>query len=720
MSESVFNIKDVGSLRLVGVPTEVEKVEEDVLTNYVFIIDCSGSMYSYLDKLKTDIKANLTGLVSNSTISIARFSSKGDYNFFVKGFKLNGSEDLAGLFKLIDKYIHSSGCTCYSEVFEAAYQVIEDLSLFSKKFCLGFLTDGYPNEGSESVLLSAISKIKGYVKSSLIIGYGDYYNKPLLSKMSGLFNSCQLVHADSSKKSEDFTQYFKSFITSSVEEGLQIPVSVDTKSAFALIKGSIVRLSLQDGFIVVPKSLKSYYLLSSYDLGVKSTTTVGLLKGLYALAVIKLQDLELTDCLSVLSFIEDVATMDAVNNAFTMYEYGEAEKFITSCIFDAKKRYLKGQKAGYLPDPNAFCLYDALQMLIEDQNAVFYPRHEEFSYTRIGKPAAYADNSLVFTAEPNVACEFNKLNWNKSRLNLSILADIPGTAKLADKRAEELGLPEDLKTRVFRNYALINDGVLNVRRLPFSASKAVVDTLTAAGMVEDYDRNVKILNLTAVPLISRKYVSEKPSAIKFASVAATEKITEICIKAVKHFISEQYVGNDEAKAIAKSADLVSKYGEEAAAYLAEFGVTDKGFSAKTIPSESTDQYMAKEFELKIKSFSSIPAVNSVLDKMASGKKLTPSEQVMSDYIVGLKASLEPSKLNGQAVLQYLETTLEQLKCNLADIRSTLQVNKFAVILCKQWFSEFKSFDPADCKVTVSVDGYSFEVSFVLEDVKVPI
>jgi hypothetical protein len=122
-----------------------------------------------------------------------------------------------------------------------------------------------------------------------------------------------------------------------------------------------------------------------------------------------------------------------------------------------------------------------------------------------------------------------------------------------------------------------------------------------------------------------------------------------------------------------------------------------------------DFYFAKEFNISVKGFSSLPKVADVLAKLKTGKKLTLSESAMQE---GMAVVATFDKLAPTVRLAALEDHLRSIKGKLRTLRSTVQRVKFAVILGKTWFDEFTSRE----ENVLEIDGYT--VTFSVTEVKV--
>jgi hypothetical protein len=170
-----------------------------------------------------------------------------------------------------------------------------------------------------------------------------------------------------------------------------------------------------------------------------------------------------------------------------------------------------------------------------------------------------------------------------------------------------------------------------------------------------------------------------------------------------------------------SKSFVELLGQEAADWLKEVGITDfNGFSPKVTNAESTDFYMSVNLASKIKGLSSLPKVEDVVAKIKSGAALKLSEYVMSDAINKYLAQLESDMYKSlgeeqqKGVLKtYLETKSGILNKNKKKVMQEIAQIKFALILSKKWFTEFKSFD--ENKLSLKLDGQDLEFTFDLSE-----
>jgi len=174
--------------------------------------------------------------------------------------------------------------------------------------------------------------------------------------------------------------------------------------------------------------------------------------------------------------------------------------------------------------------------------------------------------------------------------------------------------------------------------------------------------------------------------------------------------------NDTKKTLEEKTDYVDStfagLNESQIDYLTSKGITKNGFSPDMEKEEPVDYYFAKDFSIKVKSFSTLPSVKDTRDRIASGK-LRPADVVMQ-LGIDLYDNSPVSKQSDKIKLTWVEEKVKELKTQLLNVRFDIQRTKFAIILGKRWFVEFESRDES----TLEVDGNTFTIS--VEETKVTI
>jgi hypothetical protein len=697
--------------------------------NHIWIYDRSGSMYGVLPQLAKDLCEKVRSLPVGDTLTLGWFSSEGERNFMVKGYKITGPEDHQKLADVINKNKHTLGTTCFSEILNDTDQVLKDLSVFSSEFALCFFTDGYPVVSNYSreieSIHGAIKKIAGRIASSLLVGYSNYYNKELMSEMAAKLGGA-LIHSESLMA---FSRELTSFMDQARENGAKQIVEISAP----LSKGSVVfgvngrQVAVYEpsdknevAFVPSEPNASIFVLTNKAPKGATEVTISEnelqrptgkepMIRAAYAASYLLTQRTKSDVALEVLATLGDRALIDSVSNAFTNTEYGRAEAQILDAMTEPKKgRLTQGYAKNYLPPEDAFCLLDVLRILMADEEAFFYPQHDAFDYKRIGVGAKTKDGYPKFEADPQAKCSLSKLTWNKSMLNLSLQCQIRGTVELQGEYAKH-GFTSTYPTYVYRNYALVKDGFLNVQKLPVSLSEDAFELLQANGVIDRklgyLAGNVYVLSLDAVPVINRAIANGKTSATELCKKAYKELELEAQLK-VLNFYKNQLDPDGKAN-LGKGALTADQE-----LYLQSQGIGRNGFSPPTEKVEATDFYMAKEFEIKIKGHSSLPKVDEVIEKAKKGGKLTPTGQLIKSGVDLYQSNcLAKSE---KATLSAIDDKIGELKRELVKVRSDIQETKFAIILGKKWFDEFSSRD----KSTLDLNGVEYNLA--IEETKVEV
>jgi len=693
-------------------------------TNHIWIYDRSGSMYGELNGLTKDLIERAKTIPVGDTITLGWFSGEGQRNFMLKGFKIGDKQDYKVLEDTINKNSSTVGMTCFSEILSDTDQVLKDLAVFGENYALCFFTDGYPTvyplEGEVRKIHAAIAKIEARISSSILVGYGNYYNKELMAEMAQKLGG-SLIHCSALP---EFSLQLTSFIADSSEneKKLMVPLAIFRPSAgdivFSINNSQINTYEVEDGKVnFIPKKKGKnylYHLTSTIGIpGGYTETTVdeseSLTKAVYASAYILTQKTKTDVALDMLGNIGDKALIDTVSNSFTNEEYGKAEAKIKSAVIHKKSRFIDGRDTNYLPKDDAYCLLNALDTLMADEEAAFYPYHEAFSYSKISAGTKSKGEYPRFEANKSMRCPLSQLTWNQTMLNLSVLARINGSIKLKDGYKKH-GFSEEYPTFVWRNYALVKDGFLNMRQLPVSMGENTFDELQAQGVIEkdaEYETDeIYVLNLDRIPVINRAIANGKTSAKEICKKVFEETKLKAQLKAL-NFIKTEIDPN--AKKLASET-----LSDEQVAFLVENGIGKNGFAPPQEKAEPTDKYMAKEFCIDIKGLASLPKVDDVRKKVEEKKALTPAMELIKSGLELYNGDSLAKSTNEKVKVSFVDGLIKGIKKDLAKVRSDIQATKFSIILGKKWFDEFTSRE--DNKLTV--DGREFKIGVSEVEVKI--
>lgn len=672
-----------------------QEVEVRKSVDHIWIYDRSGSMSGLIHDLCEDMIKQLDLVQPGDRFTLGWFSTEGKFDFLFIGLEVVPNKD--GIIKTIRQNNYTIALTCFSNILaKTANEIAPRLSNLGGNISLMFFTDGYPvvNNTQKEIkaVMDALGTLQKQISSAVFVGYGDYYNKSLMRDMAQKAGG-SLIH---SGKLTDFSKTLSTFVKSGSSMTKRTEVDVPFKNPLMVvgIEGSgIVIYPFENGKVILPEGTKEFFVLEQAGSDPVPPTVVldkeVFLHGVYACAYVAVASTNADVALDLLSEIGDVELIRRVSNAWTNAEYGVAEHLISKAALSPSGRFVSGKQPNYTARPDAFCLLDALEILADDNLAMFYPRMPQFKYKRTGVATKAVEGSLKFNANPLSGCRFGDLVWNSKRLNLSILAKIHGFVELPAE-ASDHGLPSTLRTFQWRNYTIVKDGILNVETLPVSMSKETFDILKNNSMIDSGyvwagDDDIFEINLTSVPLVNR-VTAEPPTGTSYCAMLDMELMLEYRQKFIKWWI-------------AKFEDVVepeSKFSPEQFAYLEPLGFkADGSYSPKVVKDAAVDFYMATEFDVKIKGFSSAPKITDVDNKIEAGKSLTSSEALMSDQMELVRQMYGYETISDPVVLvRKLNEELSKTKQKLKEVRYDLQRTRFAVLLCKKWFNGLDTRDGA--------------------------
>lgn len=676
--------------------------------NWIFIYDRSGSMTYVLKKLGEDIVRLGKMLKVGDTLSLAYFSGKGQYQFILKGFQITSDSSIDAIQNVIQKNITSIGLTCFSEVLCDSVKAIKDLQLVfpDNSFVLCFLTDGVPIPGGKSeedAIFKVLGELRDLLGDALFVGYGDYYGKELMAKMTAEVGG-SFAHAD---EIEDFSKNVEVVInTGKASKKITVDISgeEDVILVFGKSNGQVKVYPHKNGKAFVSDSEKEVFCVTPKpSSNGSSDDNDNIYAGAYSLA----SQGKIQESLEWLGKVGDKFLVDKLNNAYTVSETGEAIQLIHEAAFDESKRMLDGYRKNYVPKADAFCILDAIDILVNDDESYFYPTHSKWEYKRIGVSFKPKEGYAKFIKGDN-KCSFSRLSLNKKRLNLSVGTSIFGHIEL-NKDHKKFNLPKKIDTKQFKTYSIISDGVLNVRMVPSSMSREAFMKLRKGGLIKKTEKWVQdeiyVLDFKRIPMINRNLASSYSSATDLAEATLEENRLMAELKTLKYL--KDYFSPEKYKA----TPFTEKYNDDQLDYLFEQGIAaDGSYKPQVEKQESTDYYNARTFEVKVSGFSSIPAIKKTLDKAKEKKKLNAVESIIVKEGKYIDSKIETKSTEEK--VEFIDSEIERKNAKIKGIRRGVQRAKFAVILGKGTFEEFGSNEGE-----IDVDGTKVKFVFGEEQVK---
>lgn len=742
------------------------KVETSV--NHIAILDCSGSMYGELPKIREQLKSRIPKLLKKGdTLSIIWFSGRGQFGTLLEAEAVATLLDLKEVHGAIDRYVQCLGLTGFKEPLQEAQRVVERIGKKNKNpFAVVFMSDGYDNQWSKQEILKAVEDTSAGLSSATFVEYGNYADRQLLAKMAEKAGGTLIA-------AEDFDRYapvFENALSKTVSGAprIEVPVQGDIIGGFVWVldNGDLVSFESDNGKVSVPEDKNELWYLSPTSVGDKGRDLVAISKdtadpshkqasgssavdGAYAAISLFSVRMQPNVVLPLLKATGDVKFIQQFGGCFGKQKYSEFMDATKTAAFDHQARFSAGWDPNKVPPDDAFTILDFLRVLNSDESNRVLLDTKDFVYKRIGRPAVPvvekdADGkelpAIEFkTDDAPDGYPVSTLTYNEDRPNVSILVRKDGTVDLS-KRLKGSGfekkIPKEFKTFIFRNYTIIRDGIINVERLPVRMTGGTVRQLVKAGFPMDAvqglegeaqdkavgrvkkasdDRPVSfVVDLKALPVINRNMVKGASAKVLFekewelTKVRATQKVLN---------------GIRKEKFPRESEGFKVLYGEEGAEWLKNQGITDySGFGPKTEKAAAQDQYMGKELKIALKGLSSLPTVKEAQQKIASGKTtarhelLRPALKAVEEF----EASdvLKKAKDKDKVYEAWLDDQLTDTKKEVRKLLREVSQIGFGVVVGQVWFSEFKSLD--ENALTLTVDGQTIEGTVEMKEIQVDI
>ncbi len=656
-------------IKTVKIPQTQETVVQSV--HHVVVVDCSGSMGYVLPKLRTQLKNKLPTLVQEGdALSLIWFSSKGEFGTIFENVTIDTATDLSVVNRAIDRYLVPVGLTSFTDPLVEVKRIIKENA--GTPFTMSFMSDGYHNSGPIADVVKACANLADDLVSASFVEFGYYADSKTMQMLAEEIGGTVVLAEDYSKyvdvleksaknissgKKIKITKVDADFVVGSLPSGFVIarPDAIGTvtlpanTTAYSFISGGLSDYIDQNGKVEVESPIDAAYMVAAL-----------IQRGEANLAV------------DVAAAIGDVQLFNVVQNAFSKQDYLAVVDTAVAFGSGEVDLYTEAPRSSNLAiDPNAYNVLTLLLDLASEEGNYLNISHPDFQYKAIGgkrEPVADENGFIpTFTdTAKEVKGEIANLSFDEDRPNISILVRREGTVALPEN---EHGFGTSVPSFIWRNYAVVKDGIVNVRKLPVILSKASYDLLTLNGVIDEPFKVGKtfVIDTSKLPVINRSMV--EPMTIDEMFHMNFELY---CLKA------KQKILNASFEKPAVDDKFASLYGEEGAAFLKQYGVTSGGFNAKSTSGAAVDPYIAKTLEIKISSLSSIPKLEDVQKAVTAGKKLTPSQTVVAEAVKTVDLTLEPEELKKEFV---------GVRALVRSKTRDIVMKKFGIILGKTWFKD---------------------------------
>lgn len=728
-------------------------------------IDVSGSMYGDLPAVRRDLKRLIDTKVSHDdTVTILYFSGKGQFGTVVEAASVRSSDDRRALFDAIDRKLVPIGLTGFKEPLEEVDRIIERLSRLDTNaaFSMTFMSDGHDNQWSRNEILKVCETLGSRLASAIVVEYGWYANRPMLVAMAEALGG-EYVHAEDAER---FLPILDRGLSGKVGGAARREITLPMPPLHAMTwsmsaEGNAIMYA-PDAKNAVKVTADTTHLWMLTETPAAASTALGdprnvdpqVVGAMYAAAAVLSQRMLSDETLAVLAALGDVAMIGRFASCFGKQQYTSFREAVLDAANEPDLRWSSGYDPAALPEEDAFTVLELLSHLSRDGN-LLHLSHPSWDYSPIGRKTVFggdvisadvreeladavanaaragdldAVKAAVEAAQASAVKEykFNRtasatdtgvpmasLVLHESRPNVSLLTRQEGTLELgADGPAH--GLPASLPTFVWRNYAVVRDGILNVGVLPVSLTQEAHASLLAQGLVTGpwTKGQVYVLNLRGMPIVNRRMVR--------SAVTSANELFLLEWALIKAQTAQKVWKEFESRYAERSRTdgLAALYGETAAVFLKEIGVTDGGFSPKRVVAEVSDVYIGRELKVSIKGFSSVPKVLELEDRLDTGKKLTPALTMMVPYLLQAQAMVAANPDHAKLVTALRAAAKASIE-EARRINARLSEIKFAVTVGQVWFKEFSSLDEGTLDMTDD-DGVSFLATATLREMEVKI
>ena len=777
----------------------------EVPTNHILVIDCSGSMWGELPKIREQLKKKLPKLIGvKDTVSIIWFSGRTQCGVLLEAEPVATLKDLQDVNKAIDRWLQPIGLTGFKEPLQLATDLVKKVGakIPGSIFSLFFMSDGCDNCWSRAEILKTIEVTAGGLSAATFVEYGYYADRPLLTAMAEKAGG-QLIFAEHFDKYEPALE---ASLGKKLSGAPKIEVKVSPGSSigdfiFTLSDGDLTTYAVENGKANLPQDVVEFWRVSTSQEGGLSTTGLANISSLHsgntsqlsksetdpralsaAYAAVSLYSVRMKSDV-VFPFLKALADVDFVgrfSSCFGKQKYSDFMDSAKAAAFDEKLRYTKGWDPKAVPDDNAYTVLDLLGLLASNESNHILLDHPEFKYARIGRSRIDADEMLTPEEQKRVdeiraklgtekkASELTKLNveltailsskptplkfvadpspngysisslvYNEDFPNISINVRKTGTVDISARLPKDLGLEPgfhrevvegSFKTFIFRNYAIVKDGLVNVDALPVRVTEETAKKLSELLPTEAKPTKLSVvngfvmgvINLRALPVINRTMIKSASAKAMFLAQWELEK-SRAAQKVYKDVKAEKVPAK-------KSPGFVEKYGDKAAEWLKEQGFTDySGFAPPhTVSAAATDFYMAKKLEVSIAGLSKLPSVNDVRKKISASKKQTTSGALLVPPLTEVEKWLASDEYTKLPTDEAKEATFiawidkkakEAVAITRSKIREIAKI-KFAILVGQIWPVEFKSLDENSMSLKLGDDDILCKIDMKEVEIKI--
>lgn len=741
-----------------GDPTKLLAVPVD----HIMLYDCSGSMAFDLPKIREQVKKKLPKMLGEQdTFSAIWFSGRGECGVLLEREPVATAKDLQGVNRAVDRWLKPVGMTGFQEPLLAATDLAAKLAAPGRTVSLTFMSDGCDNQWPRAGVLAQAKRLGPLVGAATFVEYGYYADRPLLAAMAEATGGAHIFAEDFDRYEPIMADVVSQRQVGGAKRAVQLEGSVVGGFAFALRDGELLTFGCGTGGgllsdIAVPEGVERVFYLSKMFVGAGDLTTgssTHIVGASYAAISLFATRMKPGIVLPLLKLTGNIRLINQFATCFGKQRYSAFMEEARLAAFDKTRRLTEGYNPELVPRDDAFTVLQLLEILQADEKTRLLLDHPGFRYSRIGRGRVdvtghLGEEDLAKLGElttalgkakditiinqlqrqiaelaegKNEALKFVrihqpggypilKLVYNENRPNVSILTKRPGTVDLTDKLTTknpiDLGrVPNILDTFIYRSYAIVKDGLLNISTLPARVSRDTVMRLIAVSSSiglpdsfmelphDDGSEMVDVIfDLSALPTINRKMVKSISAKTYFETQYALVK-AQAAQKVFNHYAKEMLP-------VRVAGGMVDKYGRAGAEWLKSLGIGDGFNPPHTAQAESVDFYLGKELKASLKGLGSLPTM-----KLAAEGKGGAGGAMMRETIARVETFLASDfYVRAAAKEEMLRVWLDgERKAAIAAARGLIYEiaqMTFVVVVGQTWFSEFASLDEGSWELSL--------------------
>ncbi len=691
--------------------------------HHVIVIDCSYSMVGELPQIVSQLHNKLPSIASpGDFLTIIWFSGRREAGRILDHEPIESLRDVARIQGILSKWLKPVGLTGFLDPTQLAIESFKNDQSSDVVKNLIFMSDGCENQSSRSEVLAAFEALGDTCNSATVVEYGYYADRTLLSKLAERAGGSMVL-------AKDFPSYEVAF-EQAVRGGRQREklhnighVDCLDDILFAYDEGKkAIRIFVpnEKGEFEIPIGLDVFYLyenrVTRFD---RRNIPLELSIGFFTAIATFAHRMKGPVVRSLMEHVCDTSERAPLSELRQLFArcFGKqrtqdfvARALVHACIASS---FIVKEHARTIND-ECQTLIDVLQGF-EDvigierpdgQKVEVFVRLYDFlpSYNKISRSRDDVSGTGVHFRHSSPNAQLLGLTWNEKRANISILTKQVGYVLVPDdlmpvELKKTPGFTKDgsfftFPSHIFRNYAIVRDGIINTEQLPVAIGNELADTTT--------------LDFSQLAVINWRDV-KSVSAQRFFRAEIDLHHSRAEQKVLKALLAER-VGKKGVEA-ARSLALSKIFGDKVSEFLGSVGVTDNGFAPKhTKAAAVRDYYIGQELSVTLKGMNDLPTVKDVRAMIQKGK-ITPRGMAMAEVLRHAGAEKEGVCFFNT---NELKAKLAQAVSDTRRLIAHQARTRFAIIVGQVWFSEFSSLDEG----TMIVDG--IECRAELKDVQVEV